>query len=144
MRGLLRSEQPGTVLAGVKATPCGWPAASLDPGCGRSPTTTDEARREKSKDKIHSSRVSTVRGDCRAQALLAAFRTRLGAGYATATPDTLQRRFLDSSGTITTTGDQVTVRIDRRAYSPVLRQASLPPDTTIPWWHGQRLHFEFS
>ena len=79
-----------------------------------------------------------------AQALLAAFRTRLGAGYAAATPDTLQRRFLDSSGTITTAGDQVTVRIDRRAYSPVLRQASLPPDTTVPWWHGRRLHFEFS
>jgi transposase-like protein len=79
-----------------------------------------------------------------AQALLAAFRTRLGAGYHTATPDTLQRRFLDSPGTISLTGDQVTVRIDRRAYSPVLRQASLPPDTTVPWWHGRRLHFEFS
>jgi transposase-like protein len=79
-----------------------------------------------------------------AQALLAAFRTRLGAGYATATPDTVQRRFLDSSGTITTTSDQITVRIDRRAYSPVLRQATLPPDTTVPWWHGRRLHFEFS
>ena len=79
-----------------------------------------------------------------AQALLAAFRARLGTGYATATPDTLQRRFLDSSGTITTDGDQITVRIDRRAYSPVLRQASLPPDTTVPWWHGRRLHFEFS
>jgi transposase-like protein len=79
-----------------------------------------------------------------AQALLAAFRTRLGPGYATATPDTLQRRFLDSPGTINVTNDQVTVRIDRRAYSPVLRQASLPPDTTIPWWHGRRLHFEFS
>ena len=79
-----------------------------------------------------------------AQALLAAFRTRLGPGYATATPDTLQRRFLDSSGTITTNGDQVTVRIDRRAYSPVLRQATLPPDTTVPWWHDRRLHFEFS
>jgi hypothetical protein len=79
-----------------------------------------------------------------AQALLAAFRTRLGAGYHAATPDTLQRRFLDSSGTITVTSDQVTVRIDRRAYSPVLRQANLPPDTTVPWWHGRRLHFEFS
>ena len=79
-----------------------------------------------------------------AQALLAAFRTRLGAGYHAATPDTLQRRFLDSAGTITLTSDQVTVRIDRRAYSPVLRQASLPPDTTVPWWHGRRLHFEFS
>jgi transposase-like protein len=79
-----------------------------------------------------------------AQALLAAFRARLGAGYTTATPDTLQRRFLDSSGTITTSSEQITVRIDRRAYSPVLRQASLPTDTTIPWWHGRRLHFEFS
>jgi hypothetical protein len=78
-----------------------------------------------------------------AQALLAAFRARLGAGYAAATPDTLQRRFLDSSGTITVHGAQVTVRIDRRAYSPVLRQASLPADTTVPWWHGRRLHFEF-
>ena len=79
-----------------------------------------------------------------AQALLAAFRTRLGTGYSTATPDTLQRRFLDSSGTISVNGDTITVRIDRRAYSPVLRQATLPPDTTVPWWHGRRLHFEFS
>ncbi len=31
-----------------------------------------------------------------AQALLAAFRARLGAGYHAATPDTLQRRFLGS------------------------------------------------
>jgi len=79
-----------------------------------------------------------------AQALLAAFRARLGSGYATATPDTLQRRFLDSSGTISISGDTITVRIDRRAYSPVLRQASLPTDTTVPWWHGRRLNFEFS
>ncbi len=79
-----------------------------------------------------------------AQALLAAFRTRLGPGYHAATPDTLQRRFLDSSGTITSNDDTITVRIDRRAYSPALRQATLPPDTTVPWWHGRRLHFEFS
>jgi len=79
-----------------------------------------------------------------AQALLAAFRARLGAGYAAAAPDTIQRRFLDSSGTISLSGDQVTVRIDRRACSPVLRQASLPADTTVPWWHGKRMHFEFS
>jgi transposase-like protein len=79
-----------------------------------------------------------------AQALLAAFRARLGHGYTTATPDTLQRRFLDSAGTITTSNDQITVHIDRRAYSPVLRQASLPADTTVPWWNNRRLHFEFS
>jgi hypothetical protein len=79
-----------------------------------------------------------------AQALLAAFRARLGAGYAAATPDTLQRRFLDTPGTITSTSTTTTVRIDRRAYSPVLRQADLPADTTVPWWHGRRLHFEFT
>ena len=79
-----------------------------------------------------------------AQALLAAFRTRLGPGYATATPDTLQRRFLDTAGTITTDGDTITVTLNRRAYSPVLRHASLPADTTVPWWGGRQLHFEFA
>ncbi|MCA1703695.1 MAG: hypothetical protein LC808_10720 [Actinobacteria bacterium] len=79
-----------------------------------------------------------------AQALLAAFRTRLGAGYTNATPDTLQRRFLDSPGTILNNGDAITIRIDRRAYSPILRQADLPADTTVPWWHDRRLHFEFA
>jgi hypothetical protein len=67
-----------------------------------------------------------------AQALLAAFRTRLGPGYATATPDTLQRRFLDTAGTITTDGDTITVTLSRRAYSPVLRQSDLRAGTTIP------------
>ena len=56
MRGLLRSAQPGTVLAGVKATPCGWPTASLDPSCGRSLRTTSEAGREKNEqDPLNSS-----------------------------------------------------------------------------------------
>src|SRR5216684_8184874 len=64
-----------------------------------------------------------------AQALLAAFRARLGPGYAAATPDTLQRRFLDTAGTITTDGDTTTVIISRRAYSPVLRQSDLRADT---------------
>ena len=53
-----------------------------------------------------------------AQALLAAFRTRLGPAYATATPDTIQRRFLDTAGTITTDSDTITVTLNRRAYSP--------------------------
>ena len=79
-----------------------------------------------------------------AQALLAAFRTRLGPGYATATPDTLQRRFLDTAGTITTDGDTITVTLNRRAYSPVLRQSDLRADTTVPWWQNRRLRFQFS
>jgi hypothetical protein len=78
-----------------------------------------------------------------AQALLAAFRTRLGPGYATATPDTLQRRFPDTPGTITSDGDTITVTLSRRAYSPVLRQSGLPAGTTVPWWHNHRLSFQF-
>ena len=68
-----------------------------------------------------------------AQALLAAFRARCGPGYAAATPDTLQRRFLDTPGTILTDNDTTTVVLNRRAYSPVLRQSDLPTDTTVPW-----------
>jgi len=78
-----------------------------------------------------------------AQALTAALAKRLP-GYATSTPDTLQRRFLTTPGTITTTTDTVTIRLDRRAYSPVLRQAELPTDTTVPWWGNRTLHYEYA
>ncbi len=79
-----------------------------------------------------------------AQALLAAFRSRLGPGYATATPDTIQRRFLETSGTISNDNDTITVTLNRRAYSPVLRQSDLRADTTVPWWQNRRLRFQFS
>jgi hypothetical protein len=79
-----------------------------------------------------------------AQALTAAFRARLGNGYTSATPDVVQRRFLQTPGRIVNTADITTVQISRRAYSPVLRQAQLPADTTIPWWGNRRLHFEFT
>ena len=78
-----------------------------------------------------------------AQALLSALRARLP-GYAQATPDTIQRRFLETPGQIITTTDTVTVRLERRAYSPVLRQATLPADTPIPWWGGKKLRFQFA
>ena len=77
-----------------------------------------------------------------ASATCAALRQRLP-GYHTATPDTLQRRFLQTSGAIHTTNDTITIRLDRRAYSPVLRTADLP-DTTVPWWGGRRLHYEYA
>jgi len=78
-----------------------------------------------------------------AQALLAALRARLPR-YHAATPDTLQRRFLEIPGQIITTGDTVTVRLERRAYAPVLRQADLPAATTIPWWGNRTLRYEFT
>jgi transposase len=78
-----------------------------------------------------------------AQALLAALRERLP-GYHAATPDTLQRRFLETPGTIINQGDTITVRLERRAYTPVLRKASLPTQTTIPWWGNRTLRYEFA
>ncbi|HUH68864.1 MAG TPA: transposase [Mycobacterium sp.] len=78
-----------------------------------------------------------------AQTLIAALRNRLP-GYTSVTPDVLQRRFLETPGTITTTGDTITVRLDRRAYTPVLRQANLPDQTPVPWWGNRTLRYEFS
>jgi hypothetical protein len=78
-----------------------------------------------------------------AQALIAALRARLP-GYAGVTPDVIQRRFLETPGTIITTNEAVTVRLDRRAYAPVLRQADLPTDTPIPWWGNRTLRYEIA
>jgi hypothetical protein len=78
-----------------------------------------------------------------AQTLTAALRNRLP-GYHNVTPDVLQRRFLETPGTITTSSDTITVRLDRRAYTPVLRQADLPRETTVPWWGNRTLRYEFS
>jgi hypothetical protein len=76
-----------------------------------------------------------------AGAVCAALRRRL-TGYHHATPDTLQRRFLSTTGTITPHGNTITVRLNRRTYSPILRQANIP-DTPIPWWNHRTLHFEY-
>jgi len=66
-----------------------------------------------------------------ADAVCAALARRLP-GYTDATPDLLQRRFLDTEGTIHNHGDQLVVRLNRRAYSPVLRAANLPPQPPCP------------
>jgi transposase len=76
-----------------------------------------------------------------AHTVCAALRRRLP-GYATATPDLLQRRFLSTGGQIHTQEDEIIVRIDRRTYSPVLRQADLP-STKVPWWGGRQLRYEY-
>ena len=78
-----------------------------------------------------------------AQALTAALRSRFP-GYAAVTPDTLQRRFLETSGKIITSDRTITVRLDRRAYAPALRQANLPNDTIVPWWGNRTLRYEIS
>ncbi len=78
-----------------------------------------------------------------AGAVCASLRRRLGTGYTNATPDTLQRRFLSTGGTIDNRGDTIIVHLNRRTYSPVLRSAAIP-DIAVPWWGGRRLAFEFA
>ncbi len=77
-----------------------------------------------------------------AGAVCASLRRRLP-GYATATPDTLQRRFLSTGGVILNRDDAIVVRLNRRTYSPVLRSADIP-EVAVPWWGGRRLRFEFA
>jgi hypothetical protein len=64
-------------------------------------------------------------------------------GYQQATPDTIWRRFISTSGHVTIGPDHITCRLNSRTYSPVMRSAELP-DTEIPWWNGRHLRFEFA
>jgi hypothetical protein len=77
-----------------------------------------------------------------AGAACAGLRRRLP-GYEAATPDTLQRRFMSTGGLITLRKGAVVVRLKRRTYSPVLRQAAIP-EVAVPWWGGRRLRFEYA
>ena len=77
-----------------------------------------------------------------AHTICAALRRRLP-GYATATPDTLQRRFLNTGGIIEHHRGQTTIRLARRTYSPILRQATLPETITVPWWEGRTLRYQY-
>lgn len=64
-------------------------------------------------------------------------------GYKEATPDTIWRRFLSTSGQLTITPTEIICRLNSRTYSPVMRSAELP-NTKIPWWDGRSLRFEFA
>ena len=58
-------------------------------------------------------------------------------------PDTLKRRFLNTGGIIEHHQGQITIRLNRRTYSPILRQASLPETITVPWWGGRTLRYRY-
>ena len=69
--------------------------------------------------------------------LCAALRRRLP-GYGTAVPDTIQRRFLNTDEIITSHGDQITARLNRRTYHrcsarlPCPRQLPSPAGKAAP------------
>ncbi len=141
--GVLLTER--RAIPGLRLQP--WPGIRVRVGTEQKPTLRRSLWRT---HRPHTARSLSFRGnidlDVVLSVLAGAICSALGRrlpGYQTATPDTLQRRFLQTGGTILKTNDTITVRLDRRAYSPVLRSADLP-DTTVPWWGDRRLHLEYA
>ncbi len=66
MGAVLPPVEHGAVLAGIKAIPCGWPAASLDPACGRRPpvatgSTAEGQRSDKFRSPVSGDRPAPFR-----------------------------------------------------------------------------------
>ena len=78
-----------------------------------------------------------------AQALLAALRARLP-GYHAVTPDTLQRRFLETPGARSSTQATPSPSASNDAPTHRAAQANLPAQTTVPWWDNRTLRYEFA
>ena len=59
-------------------------------------------------------------------------------------PKQLYRKFVETGGHLTVTGNEIAVSFDRRAHNPVIAQAHLDRQPQpIPWLDGKRLHFQF-
>ena len=56
----------------------------------------------------------------------------------------LPHQILTERGHILHRRNQIVVRLDRRTYSPVLRQADLPQTLTTPWLNGRTLRYEYA
>ncbi len=64
--------------------------------------------------------------------------------YEHATPETIYKQFIDTTGTIDVQDDGAMVTLARRTYTPVLLQAGFAElDLPIPWWGDRRLRFKF-
>jgi hypothetical protein len=64
--------------------------------------------------------------------------------YQTATPDRIWRHFLDATGTLHITPDNVTCALNLRSHHPVLIDAGFADlEVPIPWWDERTLRFRF-
>ena len=64
--------------------------------------------------------------------------------YERATPGTLWRDFLDATGTLHISQDNVTCALNLRSHHPALINAGFAAlQTPIPWWGGRTLRFRF-
>jgi hypothetical protein len=60
-------------------------------------------------------------------------------------PKQLYRKFVETGGQITVQGEEIVVKLDRRAHNPVIAQARLDQQSQpIPWLKNKRLRFEYS
>jgi hypothetical protein len=64
--------------------------------------------------------------------------------YEHATPERIWRHFLDATGTLHITNDQVTCALNLRSHHPVLIDAGFADlQAPIPWWGGRTLRYRF-
>jgi len=64
--------------------------------------------------------------------------------YQTATPDTIWRHFLDTTGTLHITDTGITCALNLRSYHPTLIDAGFADlNIPIPWWEGRTLRYRF-
>jgi hypothetical protein len=64
--------------------------------------------------------------------------------YQAATPEKIWRHFLDATGTLHITEDNVTCALNLRSHHPVLIDAGFADlEAPIPWWNGRTLRFRF-
>jgi hypothetical protein len=69
---------------------------------------------------------------------------RVGHGYETAKSRHLFRDFVDATASVTITGTEIQVRLQRRAHNPLLIAAGFNrTDAVIPWLNKKRLQFIF-
>jgi hypothetical protein len=65
-------------------------------------------------------------------------------GFEKAAPKQLYRRFIATAGTVAIGEDRLTVTLDRRCHSPIVREAALDRDPLpIPWIGRRRLVFTY-
>jgi hypothetical protein len=65
-------------------------------------------------------------------------------GFEKAAPKQLDRRFIETAGTVTIEEDRLAITLDRRCHNPILREAALDRDPMpIPWIGGRKLVFTY-
>src|SRR3954451_11145039 len=64
-------------------------------------------------------------------------------GFGQASASKVYRKFVDTSGSLTITAEEIVVRLSKRAHNPLLKEAGLTRRTgPVPWLAGRRVRVE--